>query len=89
MAVKRSFSSAIVYSRRLPKGKVDLMVLFMMDNHCDLFKVSATHLLCVCERVETRHNQRPAKDLRHREGKTLLTQDVQKKAGNQSDVRYL
>lgn len=41
MAVKRSFSSAIVYSRRLSKGKVDLMVLFMMDNHCDLFKVSA------------------------------------------------
>lgn len=40
MAVKRSFSSAIVYSRRLPKGKVDLMILFLMDNHCDLFKVS-------------------------------------------------
>lgn len=39
MAVKRSFSSAIVYSRRLSKGKVDLMVLFMVDNHCDLFKV--------------------------------------------------
>lgn len=43
MAVKRSFSSAIVYSRRLSKGKVDLMVLFMMDNHCDLFKVSVPH----------------------------------------------
>lgn len=40
MAVKRSFSSAIVHSRRLSKGKVDLMVLFMVDNHCDLFKVS-------------------------------------------------
>lgn len=39
MAVKRSFSSAIIYSKRLPKGKVDLMVLFMMDSHCDLFKV--------------------------------------------------
>lgn len=43
MAVKRSFSSAIVYSRRLSKGKVDLMVLFMVDNHCDLFKVSRPH----------------------------------------------
>ncbi|KAF7665007.1 hypothetical protein LDENG_00156760 [Lucifuga dentata] len=42
MAVKRSFSSAIVYSRRLSKGKVDLMVLFMMDNHCDLFKIPGT-----------------------------------------------
>lgn len=39
MAVKRAFSSAIVYSTRLAKGKVDLMVLFMLDNHCDLFKV--------------------------------------------------
>lgn len=48
MAVKRSFSSAIVYSRRLSKGKVDLMVLFMMDNHCDLFKVSAPRLPHVC-----------------------------------------
>lgn len=44
MAVKRSFSSAIVYSRKLSKGKVDLMVLFMMDNHCDLFKVSVLYL---------------------------------------------
>lgn len=49
MAVKRSFSSAIVYSRRLSKGKVDLMVLFMMDNHGDLFKVSVVAvLLPVC-----------------------------------------
>lgn len=48
MAVKRSFSSAIVYSRRLSKGKVDLMVLFMMDNHCDLFKVSTPPLSHVC-----------------------------------------
>lgn len=39
MAVKRAFSSAIVYSTRLAKGKVDLLVLFMMDNHLDLFKV--------------------------------------------------
>lgn len=44
MAVKRSFSSAIVYSKRLSKGKVALMVLFMMDKHCDLFKVSNPHL---------------------------------------------
>jgi hypothetical protein len=41
MAVKRSFAGAIIYSRRLAKGKVDLMVLFMVEYHCDLFKVSA------------------------------------------------
>lgn len=57
MAVKRSFSRAIVYSRRLSKGKVDLMVLFMMDNHCDLFKVSASRLAHVC--VETAYNFAP------------------------------
>ncbi|XP_017322276.1 DEP domain-containing protein 7 isoform X1 [Ictalurus punctatus] len=39
MAVKRAFSSAIVYSARLAKGKVDLLVLFMIDNHLDLFKI--------------------------------------------------
>lgn len=45
MALKRSFSSAIVYSRRLSKGKVDLMVLFMMDNHVDLFKVGLSNFM--------------------------------------------
>lgn len=48
MAVKRSFSSAIVYSRRLSKGKVDLMVLFIMENHCDLFKVSGPYCIPYC-----------------------------------------
>jgi hypothetical protein len=50
MAVKRSFSSAIVYSMRLAKGKVDLLVLFMVENHCDVFKVcvhSSFIRLCV------------------------------------------
>lgn len=51
MAVKRSFSSAIVYSRRLSKGKVDLMVLFMMDNHCDLFKIPVSLHKMVSDRV--------------------------------------
>ncbi|XP_077568731.1 DEP domain-containing protein 7 isoform X1 [Stigmatopora nigra] len=52
MAVKRSFSSAIVYSKRLPKGKLDLMVLFMMDNHCDLFKVPFSLHKMVSERLK-------------------------------------
>ncbi|XP_007257838.2 DEP domain-containing protein 7 isoform X1 [Astyanax mexicanus] len=42
MAVKRAFSSSIVYSTRLAKGKVDLLVLFMIDNHLDLFKIPAS-----------------------------------------------
>ncbi|XP_053721870.1 DEP domain-containing protein 7 isoform X1 [Synchiropus splendidus] len=51
MAVKRTFSSAIVYSRRLSKGKVDLMVLFMMDNHCDLFKIPVSLHKMVSDRI--------------------------------------
>ncbi|XP_073706837.1 DEP domain-containing protein 7 [Garra rufa] len=42
MAVKRAFSNAIVYGIKLAKGKVDLLVLFMMDNHHDLFKIPVT-----------------------------------------------
>ncbi|XP_034536324.1 DEP domain-containing protein 7 isoform X2 [Notolabrus celidotus] len=51
MAVKRSFSSAIVYSGRLSKGKVDFMVLFMMDNHCDLFKIPVLLHKMVSDRI--------------------------------------
>ncbi|KAJ8281350.1 hypothetical protein GJAV_G00066590 [Gymnothorax javanicus] len=39
MAVKRAFSRAIVHRKHLAKGKVDLLVLFMMDNHREVFKV--------------------------------------------------
>uniref|UniRef100_A0A8C6SIR3 DEP domain-containing protein 7 n=1 Tax=Neogobius melanostomus TaxID=47308 RepID=A0A8C6SIR3_9GOBI len=53
MAVKRAFSSAIVYSRRLPKGKVDLMVLFMMDNHQDLFKIPLSLHKLVTDKIVT------------------------------------
>uniref|UniRef100_A0A8C2GY92 DEP domain-containing protein 7 n=2 Tax=Cyprinus carpio TaxID=7962 RepID=A0A8C2GY92_CYPCA len=42
MAVKRAFCNAIVYGTKLAKGKVDLLVLFMMDNHHDLFKIPVT-----------------------------------------------
>ncbi|XP_070689644.1 DEP domain-containing protein 7 [Pempheris klunzingeri] len=51
MAVKRSFANAIVYSSRLSKGKVDLMVLFMMDNHCDLFKIPVSLHKMVSDRI--------------------------------------
>ncbi|XP_011490280.1 DEP domain-containing protein 7 [Oryzias latipes] len=51
MAVKRSFSSAIVYSRKFSRGKAGLMVLFMMDNHRDLFKTPITLQKAVNERI--------------------------------------
>ncbi|KAJ8416255.1 hypothetical protein AAFF_G00382770 [Aldrovandia affinis] len=39
MAVKRAFSRAIVHSRHLAKGKLDLLVLFLLDNHIEVFKI--------------------------------------------------
>lgn len=51
MAVKRAFSNAIVYGTKLAKGKVDLLLLFMMDNHHDLFKIPVTLHKLVSERV--------------------------------------
>ncbi|XP_037835766.1 DEP domain-containing protein 7 isoform X2 [Kryptolebias marmoratus] len=51
MAVKRAFSRAIIYSRRLPKGKLDLTVLFMMDNCTDLFQIPASLQKLVSERL--------------------------------------
>ncbi|KAI7802829.1 hypothetical protein IRJ41_019404, partial [Triplophysa rosa] len=51
MAVKRAFSNAIVYGTKLAKGKVDLLVLFMMDNHLDLFKIPVTLHKLVSDRL--------------------------------------
>lgn len=39
MTVKRAFSKAIVDHKSLSKGKADLLVLFLMDNHKDVFKI--------------------------------------------------
>ncbi|KAJ8252073.1 hypothetical protein COCON_G00213850, partial [Conger conger] len=39
MAVKRAFSRAIVHGRHLAKGKLDLLVLFLMDNHREVLKI--------------------------------------------------
>ncbi|KAK1788796.1 hypothetical protein P4O66_002603 [Electrophorus voltai] len=39
MMVKKTFGRAIIQSKSLPKGKVDLLLLFMLDNHEDIFKV--------------------------------------------------
>ncbi|XP_030622604.1 DEP domain-containing protein 7 [Chanos chanos] len=51
MAVKRAFSNAIVYSARLAKGKVDLLVLFMVDNNCEIFKIPAPLHKLVTEKL--------------------------------------
>ncbi|KAM8938691.1 DEP domain-containing protein 7 isoform 2-T2 [Pelodytes ibericus] len=42
MTVKRMFSKAIVNHKILSKGKSDLLVLFLVDHHKDVFKIPAT-----------------------------------------------
>lgn len=37
--VKKSFSKTIIHHTTLPKDKEDLMVLFMLSNITDIFKV--------------------------------------------------
>ncbi|XP_058264720.1 DEP domain-containing protein 7 [Hemibagrus wyckioides] len=37
--VKKTFCKAIIQSKSLSKGKVDLLLIFMLDNHEDIFKV--------------------------------------------------
>ncbi|XP_055011523.1 DEP domain-containing protein 7-like isoform X2 [Boleophthalmus pectinirostris] len=39
LAVKKSFSRAILHSKNLPKEKEDLMVVFMISNIHDIFKI--------------------------------------------------
>lgn len=39
LAVKRSFSRAVLHSKTLSKEKEDLMVMFMLSNIKDIFKV--------------------------------------------------
>ncbi len=40
MVVKKTFTRAIIQSKSLTKGKTDLLMLFMLDNHQEIFKVS-------------------------------------------------
>lgn len=40
MVVKNTFTRAVIQSKSLTKGKTDLLVLFMLDNHQEIFKVS-------------------------------------------------
>ncbi|XP_061102168.1 DEP domain-containing protein 7-like isoform X1 [Conger conger] len=57
MAVKRAFSRAIVHNgKHLAKGKVDLLVLFMMDNHLDIFKIPGTLHKLVTNKLENIRN---------------------------------
>uniref|UniRef100_H3BCF0 DEP domain-containing protein 7 n=1 Tax=Latimeria chalumnae TaxID=7897 RepID=H3BCF0_LATCH len=51
MTVKRTFSKAIVNNKNLAKGKADLLVLFLLDNHKDVFKIPGSLHKLVSEKL--------------------------------------
>ena len=46
LAVKKSFSRAILHSKALSKDKEDLMLVFMLSNIKDIFKVTDCAQTC-------------------------------------------
>ncbi|XP_076860710.1 DEP domain-containing protein 7 isoform X2 [Brachyhypopomus gauderio] len=53
MMVKRTFCRAIIQSKSLPKGKVDLLLLFMLDNHEDIFKIPGSLHKLVSDKLDS------------------------------------
>ncbi|KAL0968568.1 hypothetical protein UPYG_G00268600 [Umbra pygmaea] len=51
IVVKRAFHKAILHSRGLTKEKVYLLVLFMLDNHHDIFKIPGSLHKLVSEKL--------------------------------------
>lgn len=39
VVVKKTFTRAVIQSKSLTKGKTDLLMLFMLDNQQEIFKV--------------------------------------------------
>ncbi|GAA6088990.1 DEP domain-containing protein 7 isoform X1 [Tachysurus ichikawai] len=50
--VKKTFCKAIIQSKSLSKGKVDLLLLFMLDNHEDIFKVPGSLHKLVSDKLD-------------------------------------
>ncbi|XP_063294297.1 DEP domain-containing protein 7 isoform X2 [Pelobates fuscus] len=63
MTVKRMFSKAIVNHKTLSKGKSDLLVLFLLDHHKDVFKIPGTlHKMVSDKLVSIQQGRDPDKD---------------------------
>ncbi|XP_062849602.1 DEP domain-containing protein 7 isoform X2 [Trichomycterus rosablanca] len=50
--VKKIFSRAIIQSKNLPKGKLDLLLLFMLDNYEDIFKIPGSLHKLVSDKLD-------------------------------------
>ncbi|KAM3920725.1 DEP domain-containing protein 7 [Leptodactylus fuscus] len=63
MTVKRKFSKAIVNNKNLSKGKCDLLVLFLLDHHKDVFKIPGSlHKMVSDKIVAIQQGKDPDKD---------------------------
>ncbi|XP_077317028.1 DEP domain-containing protein 7 [Lithobates pipiens] len=63
MTVKRKFSRAIVDHKNLSKGKSDMLVLFLLDHHKDVFKIPGSLHKMVSEKlVAIQQGRDPDKD---------------------------
>nr|DBA17425.1 TPA: hypothetical protein GDO54_002875 [Pyxicephalus adspersus] len=63
MTVKRKFSKAIVNNKNLSKGKSDLLVLFLLDHHKDVFKIPGSlHKMVSDKLVAIQQGRDPDKD---------------------------
>ncbi|KAG8438244.1 hypothetical protein GDO86_008803 [Hymenochirus boettgeri] len=63
MTVKRMFSRAIVNNKNLSKGKCDLLVLFLLDHHKDVFKIPGSlHKMVSDKLVAIQQGKDPEKD---------------------------
>ncbi|XP_051885273.1 DEP domain-containing protein 7 isoform X2 [Pristis pectinata] len=51
IVMKRTFGKAIAFNKNLPKGKADLLVLFLLDHQKDVFKVPAMLHKMVSEKL--------------------------------------
>uniref|UniRef100_A0A8C2GNI9 DEP domain-containing protein 7 n=1 Tax=Cyprinus carpio TaxID=7962 RepID=A0A8C2GNI9_CYPCA len=52
MVVKNTFTRAVIQSKSLTKGKTDLLVLFMLDNHQEIFKIPGSLHKLVSEKLD-------------------------------------
>ncbi|XP_072529899.1 DEP domain-containing protein 7 [Salminus brasiliensis] len=52
MIMKKTFSKAVIQSKCLSKGKVDLLLLFMLDNYQDIFKIPGSLHKLVSDKLE-------------------------------------
>ncbi|KAK9952050.1 hypothetical protein ABG768_017910 [Culter alburnus] len=52
VVVKKTFSRAIIQSKGLTKEKMDLLMLFMLDNHQEIFKIPGSLHKLVSEKLD-------------------------------------